>query len=121
MSSNNEPGILETLRRLGVAVKLFAADRLRLEPASKIPTELVAEIREAKAAILEALRSRPATEQPAIAKTEPRCEEPQPVQEELCWHCGGTNRCTCIACFENKGACVACVGRAKKGLKRWVH
>jgi hypothetical protein len=64
--------------------------------------------------------SPPAVEQPAIAKTEPPGVEQPPVQE-VCWHCGGTNRCTCIACFENKGACVTCVERAKKGLKPWVQ
>jgi len=49
---------LETLRGLGVTVKLVAGDRIRVEPASKIPTDLIPLIRQAKPAILEALRSR---------------------------------------------------------------
>ena len=49
--------ILESLRGLGVTVAAVGADRLRLEPASKIPPEMVPRIREAKPAILEALRS----------------------------------------------------------------
>lgn len=52
--------ILESLRGLGVTVRAVRADKLLLEPASKIPAEMVPRIREAKPAILEALRSRPA-------------------------------------------------------------
>jgi hypothetical protein len=50
------------LRSLGVTVTVVGVDRLRLEPADKIPAEMVARIREAKPAILEVLRSRPAGE-----------------------------------------------------------
>jgi hypothetical protein len=53
--------ILESLRTLGVTVTAVEPDRLRLEPASKIPAEMVARIREAKPGILEALRNRPAS------------------------------------------------------------
>ena len=52
--------ILESLRSLGVAVRVVRQDTLRLEPASKIPSEIVLRIREEKPAILEALRNRPA-------------------------------------------------------------
>jgi len=50
--------ILETLSGLGVEVKLIG-DRLRFHPASRIPPDLVSQIREQKPAIIEALRSRP--------------------------------------------------------------
>lgn len=50
--------ILETLRTLGVTVQVIGPDRLRLEPASRIPANLVPRIREAKPEILDALRSR---------------------------------------------------------------
>jgi len=50
--------ILETLESLGVAVQVIGPDRLRLQPASKIPQDLVPRIREAKPEILEALRRR---------------------------------------------------------------
>jgi hypothetical protein len=53
--------ILETLTRLGVTVTLTGADKIRLEPASRIPPELLPRIREAKPALLEALRNRPPT------------------------------------------------------------
>ncbi len=53
--------ILESLRALGVTVTAVGPDRLRLEPATKIPAEMVPRIREAKPAILEALRNRLAT------------------------------------------------------------
>jgi hypothetical protein len=53
--------LIETLTALGVTLTANG-DRLRIEPASKVPPELVPRIREAKPAILEALlRSRPAT------------------------------------------------------------
>jgi len=52
-------GLLETLRSLGVTVKVVAGERVRLEPASRIPAELVPQIREAKPEIIAALR-RPA-------------------------------------------------------------
>lgn len=40
--------ILETLRNLGVTVQVIPPDRLRLQPASVIPTKLLARVREAK-------------------------------------------------------------------------
>jgi hypothetical protein len=49
--------ILESLRSLGVKVRIARLGRLSLEPASKIPAEMVPRIREAKPAILEALRT----------------------------------------------------------------
>ncbi len=54
--------ILESMCSLGVTVTVVGAnrDRLRFEPASKIPEEMRERIRAAKPEILEALRSRPA-------------------------------------------------------------
>jgi hypothetical protein len=49
--------ILESLRNLGVTVAAVGPNRLRLEPASKIPAEMVPRIRDAKPAILDALRT----------------------------------------------------------------
>lgn len=49
--------ILEILHGLGVTVTVTGPDRLRLEPASRIPTEMVPRIRQAKPAILAALPS----------------------------------------------------------------
>jgi hypothetical protein len=47
--------ILENLHELGVSVMVIGPDRLRLEPASKIPPELVSNIRKSKAEILAVL------------------------------------------------------------------
>lgn len=54
--------ILEKLENLGIRVQVVGPDRLRFQPASKIPPELVARIRDAKPEILQALR-RPAKAQ----------------------------------------------------------
>jgi hypothetical protein len=53
------PEILETLTGLGVTVKLIGPDRLRLEPAERIPDELKPRILKAKAQIVAALRPWP--------------------------------------------------------------
>lgn len=50
-------GILGTLARLGVTVRVVNGSRVRLEPASRIPAELVPRIREAKTEILVALQA----------------------------------------------------------------
>jgi hypothetical protein len=50
---NTGAQILESLQSLGVTVTAVGPDRLRLEPASKIPAEMVSCVREAKPAILE--------------------------------------------------------------------
>jgi hypothetical protein len=47
--------ILETLRSLGITVQVIGPDRLRLQPASLVPPDLVAKIREAKLEIIAAL------------------------------------------------------------------
>lgn len=55
---DNGVQLLESLRSLGVTVRVVGPDRLSLEPASRIPAEMVPLIREAKPAILQALRER---------------------------------------------------------------
>ncbi|MCL5670251.1 MAG: hypothetical protein M1423_02995 [Acidobacteria bacterium] len=53
--------IIETLVLLGVTVKAVGPDRLRIEPASKVPADLLPRIRVAKPQILAFIRSRPAS------------------------------------------------------------
>lgn len=62
MSMMDALEILESLRGLGITVHVVGPDRLRLEPASRIPPEMVPRILEAKGAILEELRSRTSEE-----------------------------------------------------------
>lgn len=50
--------MIEALSQLGVTVKAVASDRLRIEPASKVPPDLVVRVREAKQEILVFLRRR---------------------------------------------------------------
>lgn len=60
--------LIETLALLGVTVKAVGPDRLRIEPASKVPADLLPRIREAKPEILAAIRNRTvATPTPAKA------------------------------------------------------
>lgn len=49
--------ILETLNQLGVTVTVLDDDRIRIEPASRIPAGLIPLIRKAKPEIIAALRS----------------------------------------------------------------
>lgn len=53
--------IFEALAQLGVTIEAVASDRLTIEPASKVPPELVARIREAKQEILAHLTGREGT------------------------------------------------------------
>jgi hypothetical protein len=74
--------ILATLAQLGVSIRANG-DHLWLEPASRIPPELVFLIVEVKPQILEAL-ARPTPAQPA-----------EPAR---CAHCEGAGECNCPAC-----------------------
>ena len=125
MTAMDRLEILESLRSLGVTVEAVGPDKLRLEPASKIPAEMVPRIREAKTAILETLRNRPATCSPDCYEVQPGvwihrphagCNTIRPeasaAQHKVvvtCWHCRGEKRCTCIACWQT-GQCVTCKG-----------
>jgi hypothetical protein len=128
--------ILESLRTLGVTVRLVEPDKLRLEPASKIPEEMLPRIREEKSAILEVLRSRPATCATSCYEIEPSrwihhpwngCTTIQPETgeplrkvQETCWHCRGKKNCACLACWQaGPGECVACKGSGQ--VWRWVQ
>lgn len=95
--------ILETLRSLGVTVEVIGPDRLRFQPASRIPADLVARIQEAKPQILAALAKR---------------RVPSP-----CWHCGAKRACNCITCCEphakDGGWCVVCHGEGT--VLVWVN
>lgn len=63
--------ILQTLQRLGIGVRVIGPDRLRFEPASRIPADLIPRIHESKAEILEELAKRPATCSPSCYEIEP--------------------------------------------------
>ncbi len=54
----NAQSLLDTLAGLGVVVTLSPAGKLRLEPASGIPAELLADVREHKGAVLAHLYAR---------------------------------------------------------------
>jgi hypothetical protein len=52
---NQAFAILDALKGVGVTVRVIPPDTLRLEPASKIPADLLSQIREAKPEILQIL------------------------------------------------------------------
>src|SRR5438094_10279943 len=110
--------ILATLTELGVTVKVIGPDRLRLEPADRIPDELKPRIIESKPAILDTLRKRSATCAASCYEVEPgkwihhpwqgcttvpKPEPPRQVERE-CWHCGGSKQCNCIACLDGNNS-----------------
>jgi hypothetical protein len=137
--------ILETLRTLGITVTIIPPDRLRLQPASRIPPELLPRIRQAKPEILAALARPTVAVQPAECRhcegrgkcdcpacTLGRTEEPAPClmchpadrqlwlaanRPETCWHCGGSGMCGCIAC-NPKEPCRTCGGSGKAS---WIQ
>lgn len=133
--------ILETLRTLGVTVEVIGPDRLGCQPASRIPSELVTRIREAKAEILAMLRPLAATVSQSECRhcngtggcscpacTLRRTEKVVPClmchpmerqvwlaasRHETCWHCQGSGKCGCISCGESEVCriCGALVGK----------
>lgn len=128
--------ILESLRSLGVTVQLVEPNKLRFEPASKVPAEMVSRIRAAKPAILQALRNRPATcsshcyelepgiwvHRPWTGCTTVQAESAQPQHKVAvtCWHCRGEKRCGCSACWQGGPRdCVTCKGTGQTW--RWVQ
>jgi len=62
--------IIETLTQLGVTLRANG-DRLRIEPASRVPADLLLRIREAKPEILAVIRNRPATCAASCYEVEP--------------------------------------------------
>ena len=84
--------ILQILQTLGVKVEVIG-DRLRFQPASRIPSDLVCRIREEKPAILQALRNRP-----AICSKEARAETGKVVTCRYDWIAGYRGlRLHCVA------------------------
>lgn len=87
--------ILTNLQRRGIAIAV-EGDTLCLKPRRALDDALLAQVREAKPAILEVLR----------------------VRSSVCWHCNGTGKCDCSICGVMKpsvnwapGECVACRAR----------
>ena len=127
--------VLTELQRRGVSVAV-KGDTLCLNPRRSLDDALLARIREAKPAILEALRNRPATCGPSCYAIGPGCwihhpwngcatvqkEAGKPLWkvQETCWHCHGEKRCDCIACWQGgPGECVTCKGVGQ--VMRWVQ
>lgn len=125
--------VLGELQRRGVT---FTADgkTLCLRPRRALDDALLARIREAKPAILEALRNRPATCGASCYEAEPGrwihrpwdgCATPyekKPLRavRETCWHCHGEKRCDCITCWQaGPSECVACKGSGQ--VARWIQ
>ena len=95
----NATEILETLQTLGVRVTPIPPDTLRLEPASRVPPELLPCILESKPAILSALAS-------------------AAVETAHCRHCEGKGECDCPACtlrrVAERVACLMCRPRQRQ-------
>src|SRR5579883_2335497 len=110
--------IIETLTQLGVTVKVAGPDRLRIEPASRIPPELIPRIKEAKPDILRVLQGRPSSSLDCRARPE---ELTTRQVERECWHCAGAKKCRCVSCalVDESGPCAACGGSGK--TVAWVH
>ena len=128
-------GILTELQRRGVIVAV-EGDTLCLKPRRALDDSLLARVREAKPAILEVLRSRPATCASSCYEIEPgrwihrpwngcttiQLEAGEPLHKvrDRCWHCHGEKRCNCIACCQaGPKECVVCRGSGQ--VWRWVQ
>jgi TubC N-terminal docking domain len=126
--------ILSELQRRGVIVAV-EGDTLSLKPKRALDDTLLARVREAKPAILEALRNRPSTCSPDCYELEPgiwihrpwagcttsKTESFEPRKVSVtCWHCRGEKSCACVACWKaGPGECVACEGSGH--VWRWVQ
>ena len=127
--------VLSELQLRGISV-VADGGTLCLKPRRALDDALLARVREAKAAILEALLSRSATCASSCYEVEPRrwihhmwngCATVQPEAGELlrkvqetCWHCHGEKRCECIACWQGGlRVCGACKGTGQ--VSRWVQ
>lgn len=118
--------IFSELQRGGVIV-VVEGDILCLKPKQGLDDSLLARIREAKSAILEALRNRPATCSPDCYRLESEiwihrpwtgCTTVKPESRGsehrvavTCWHCRGRKKCDCSACWQGRPReCAACKG-----------
>lgn len=128
-------GILAELQRRGVLVAV-EGDTLCLKPRRALDDALLARVRRAKPAILEAVRNRPSTcssdcyelepgvwiHRPHTGCTtiKPEASRSQHIVAVTCWHCQGEKRCACIACWQaGPGKCVTCKGTGH--VLRWVQ
>ena len=127
--------VLSELQRRGVTLAA-EGDTLRLKPRRALDDALLARVREAKPALLEVLRSRPATCASSCHEIESSrwihhpwngCTTIQPEVggqlhkvQEMCWHCHGEKSCACIACWQaGPSECVVCEGTGQ--VWRWVQ
>ena len=127
--------VLTELERRGVRIAV-EGDTLCLKPRRAMDDALLARIREAKPAILEALRNRPATcaascyeidpgrwihhRWNGCTTIQPKADAPLHKVQETCWHCRGEKSCACIACWQaGPSECVACKGGGL--VWRWVQ
>lgn len=127
--------VLSELERRGVSIAADG-DTLCLRPRRALDDTLLARIREAKPAILEALRSRPATCSPDCYEVEPGvwihephtgCTTTREKKEKrwrqvyvTCWHCRGERKYKCIACWQGgPSECVTCKGTGQ--VLRWIQ
>ncbi len=127
--------IISELTRRGVVIRA-EGETIRLKPRSRLDDVLLARVREAKPAILEALRGRPATCAASCYQVEPgrwihhpwdgctrgkaEAAGPQRQVQVECWHCRGSKACECTACWQaGPGGCVACKGRGQ--VWQWVQ
>jgi hypothetical protein len=118
--------ILAELQRRGVSV-VADGNILCLKPRRALDEDLMARIRNMKPAILEALRSRPATCGSTCYEIErgrwihhpwDGCKTPvspktvNPAMQAECKHCGGAGECSCTACTlrrtEKAAPCLMC-------------
>lgn len=121
--------ILTELKQRGVTIAVHG-DNLHLSPRRALDDALLARVREAKPAILDALRNRCSPEcyevepgrwihRPWAGCTTIKPEAPRLRKVSVtCEHCRGEKRCACIACYPT-GECVTCKGTGQ--VWRWVQ
>lgn len=118
--------IIQKLEALGVTIQVIPPDRLRLQPASLVPRDLIQRVRQEKPEILTFLMSHPKTCADTCYRVDATrlvhhpwngcrtilLREVGRVVEGPCWHCGGRKECGCIACcsVDGAGQCLTCRG-----------
>jgi hypothetical protein len=127
--------ILTELRRRGVTVAV-EGDALCLKPRRALDDTLLARVRGAKPALLDALRKRPPACSAECYEVEqgvwihrphtgcttikPEASGSQHRVAVTCLHCRGEKRCACIACWlVGPGDCVTCKGSGQAW--RWIQ
>jgi hypothetical protein len=128
--------ILQTLQSLGVTVTEVDGERLRFEPADRIPADLIPRLRAAKLELLEALRKGPAACSPFCYEVEPgRCihhsehgcktavspKRATGVPQAECEHCDGSGACDCPACtLRRTPKAVPCLMCHPQERQKWL-